>query len=739
MPGLISGGFASIRARLDVARLLRRCMVCCLAAGSLAAWADTPTQLGITGLINMPSARAAEEGMWYTGYGYDKPYGALYSTLQALPDLQLTGRYTRISGVEGFSDSRGDTYGDYKDKSAGFKLRILREGAFGLDWVPDVAVGMDDVQGTRIFRSEFIAASKRFHLGELGTADATIGYGRHRIDGLYGGLRFRPKAWPSWALVAEYDRTDYRKDQGAAITGAAERKPGQFNVGLEYGWGPFHLQLARQNHGNSINMFMAIPLQQREFIPKVDETGPFPGGAWYSAAPRPTARMWAEDRHWRQGLLTALQSEGLRSVRMAWVDGVMSVSLSADRYRYPSRAVGRAARLIMAWAPLETQALEITWEVQGLAGMTWTFFDVVTLQRYFEGTASRSDLAHAVTIRYADPHGRTAASRANDLDATLDAIALERASGGTDFHWGLARFSVQSHRQSTFGIAPTFSAILNDPSGAFKYDVGLGVSANINLTHGFWLGAGVQASVFENVSSITQASDSELPHVRSDLAEYRRAAKVKLNYLMLNKFWQPAERVYLRASGGLYEEMFGGVGMQALYLAPGGRWAFDGAVDYLRQRDFKGTGFQSYKTHTVIGSAHYRLPWVEGMTLTMRAGRFLAGDVGVRLEAKRTFRSGIEFGVWYTRTNGRDETGPGSPGNPYFDKGIFMRLPLGPLLTRDTGSAAFFSLAPWNRDVGQMVASPTDLYGLAEQGWLNNALEGDGLRGFGDIPGEDLP
>src|SRR5690606_38951970 len=264
--GLISGGLASTQ-RWTLRALLAAALGM---FGPGLALADTPTSIGLTGLINMPSARAEAEGMWYVGYSYDKPYATAYSTMQFLPDLQLSGRYTRISGVQGFSDPN-TSYGDYKDKAAGFKLRILREGAFGLDWLPDVAVGMDDIQGTRLFRSEFIAVSKRFGLGSLGEADATIGYGRHRIDGLYGGLRFRPAALPSWALVAEYDRTDYRKDQGASQTGVDQRSPGQFNVGLEYAWGPLNLQLARQRHGNSVNVSPASPLQQRDFIPKVGE------------------------------------------------------------------------------------------------------------------------------------------------------------------------------------------------------------------------------------------------------------------------------------------------------------------------------------------------------------------------------------------------------------------------------------------------------------------------------------
>src|SRR5699024_1515985 len=124
----------------------------------------------------------------------------------------------------------------------------------------------------------------------------------------------------------------------------------------------------------------------------------------------------------------------------------------------------------------------------------------------------------------------------------------------------------------------------------------------------------------------------------------------------------------MRASGGIYEEMFAGAGGQALYLTRGGRWAFDASLDVLRQRDYKGTGFLSYNTHTALASAHYRLPWFEGTTATVRAGRFLAGDMGARFELKRTFKSGVQVGLWYTRTDGKDITSPGRPGSPYFDK-----------------------------------------------------------------------
>jgi membrane-associated phospholipid phosphatase len=111
----------------------------------------------------------------------------------------------------------------------------------------------------------------------------------------------------------------------------------------------------------------------------------------------------------------------------------------------------------------------------------------------------------------------------------------------------------------------------------------------------------------------------------------------------------------------------------------------------------------------------------------------------VRVEVKRRFASGFEVGAWYTVTNGDDTMPPGSPSNPYYDKGIFMAMPLETLMTHDSQAVAGFSLAPWTRDVGQMVVSPGDLARIVERPvWQMH--EHDGLERFGDRDdGYDLP
>src|SRR4029077_4146487 len=182
----------------------------------------------------------------------------------------------------------------------------------------------------------------------------------------------------------------------------------------------------------------------------------------------------------------------------------------------------------------------------------------------------------------------------------------------------------------------------------------------------------VNVTLYENISDAVGLNNSTLPHVRSDFAQYEAGSRERLDPLLLNRVYQPYERNYARLTGGYLEQMYGGVEGQWLYVERGTPWAFDLTVDAVKQRDFDGWfGFLDYQTVTALAAMHYKLPYQS--TITVRAGRFLARDVGARFEVKRRFRIGMELGAWYTVTNAVD---PGAGTEPnYRDKGVFVSIP----------------------------------------------------------------
>jgi hypothetical protein len=454
-----------------------------------------------------------------------------------------------------------------------------------------------------------------------------------------------------------------------------------------------------------------VPLERREFVPKIHEPPP------HSPEPDPAAPDDFVARLARLG--NALERQGFKNVRLHLDGRTLEISLTHTRISVVGRAVGRAARTALALGPTDMRALRITYTVNDLPAFTYTFNDTVLLRRYFSGEVDEDALTDSITLYSTSPDYAERFRRGTELILPRDEEppAL-RALYGEEGH--AISFRREDETLTKLQLIPiNIRFFFNDPSGAFRYDIFALVNYDQQLAQSLLLNTSVRITLFEDVSEVTQPSNSELPHVRSDIAEYmRERTVVSLNKLLLNKYTHLGSGVFGRASLGYYEEMYAGTGGQVMYLPVRGDWAVDLSVDWLRQRaPDEPLGFRDYSVVTALGAFHYRFPSI-GLTTTVRAGEFLAKDEGARFEIKRRFRSGIEAGAWYTITNGNDTQPPGSPDDPYHDKGLFVSIPLSSMLPRDTQQRSTISVVDFTRDVGQMVESPGDLYRQMENALL---------------------
>lgn len=191
-----------------------------LAAGPLAAQEreQLPSTLapqlnGISGLINTPTADILPDGSVRFGYSHYPAAWAYegrgrtdndvyFLTFGFLPRLEVSLRATV------FPDLRlieGDD--PTVDRLGSFKLQVLPEGKRR----PAVAVGVDDVRGTRRFHSLYLVTSKSVSLSEGGfRARGSLGYGsteleatRHILAGWFGGAEVT--GWDRVAATLEFD------------------------------------------------------------------------------------------------------------------------------------------------------------------------------------------------------------------------------------------------------------------------------------------------------------------------------------------------------------------------------------------------------------------------------------------------------------------------------------------------------------------------------------------------------
>ena len=642
-----------------------------------------------------------------------------------MPFLQVTARYVSITGIPGFTNEAGQygaDYGRYKDKVFSAKLRLWEENG----WLPGVALGAADLQGTGRFKGEYVVATKTF--GAAKNIEFSAGVGHKRPDGIFVGARWVPANAPNWAAVAEYDANYYPNDYRASDTFAGKRRKGPV-VGLEYRWRWLGAQIARHRDHFSANAYVTIPLSEREFLPKLKEPMAF---QQKDAPARASLADWQRDGRPGANLVQALSKQDFKNIRVELDNGILKLTLTNNRISNLGRAIGRASRTALAFAPAGTRGFEITYTKNEQPVATYEFMNLYVLSDYLGGLVTRDAFLQTVIVRAATP-----ADRIDNIDQPALLAGLdENVQIGVDVgHDGnLVQVRSEDREANRFRIAPKLGLFFNDPSGALRYELDAAANYDRRLGTGLYLNGAVSANIIETVSGVSQASNSLLPHVRTDIAEYKRGSRFKLNKLMINQYAMPAENWYGRLSGGLYEEMYRGAGGQLLYVPKDSRWAADLSVDALQQRGFKGLlDARDYRTVTALGALHYRLP--ADITVTARAGRFLAKDSGVRLEFKRRFFSGMEIGAWYTKTNGKDTTSPGTQSNPYNDKGVFVSLALNTMLLSDTQANANMAISPWTRDVGQMVASPGDLYDMIEKPRRDLTL-GDGLGNLGERPDE---
>ena len=104
------------------------------------------SDFGVTGLIDMPTARMSPDGNLRTTISSQERHKSVALTYQVTPWLQGTFRYT------GFKSS-SYTY----DRNYEVKALLWEESAS----LPQVAVGIRDLVGTGFWGSEYIVASKQ--------------------------------------------------------------------------------------------------------------------------------------------------------------------------------------------------------------------------------------------------------------------------------------------------------------------------------------------------------------------------------------------------------------------------------------------------------------------------------------------------------------------------------------------------------------------------------------------------
>lgn len=710
-------------------------VLACMGAPAQAAPFDpypVPTltnDFGGVGLLQTPTARFARDGQFTAGFNHVSPYSRYFVTMQAMPWLETTLRYTSVSNrlYSGNPDFSGDQ--TYKDRGFDIKLKLFDEGRVR----PALAIGARDFIGTGLFSSEYIVANKNFGPldASLGVAWGNLGtrghirnplavlfpsfenrepftagggtfnnvYFRGPRVGFFGGIQY---ATPirGLTLKVEYDSNSYSQE---ALDNNQPVKTA-INAGLDYRILPWLNATASLERGNRFGLTLTATtnLHRATVPPKFDPPAPpiaadaqpipasgglplddkllVPGVVGAAAQPRggalavaPTDTLIPAAGPLEKRLVKALAVQGSALYAANFKGDTAELFVAQTRYYNVATGVGRVARAAFSVLPAD-----------------YEYVNIVLVENGVETLAVKVPRAGLVEAVH-DRRGPAVDKLLHDVEISNPPLSLEKA--------GFKGPVKDVYPQFLYSLRPGLKTTLGRPEQFLLYQAYVAVNGGILLGRGWDTSGQFTLNISNNFDKLRIGSDSTLPRVRSDIAEYLRQGTTAISHLQMDYTFNIAPSLYGHVYGGYLEEMFAGVGGELLYRPATQNWAIGADLSYVGQRNFNQMfGLQDYRVLTghIGGYLSFPKPRIDA---SVRVGRYLAKDFGVTFDVSRTFESGVRIGAFATFTDvSAQEFGEGR-----FDKGVYLILPLDLLYNKHTRAAIGVAYRPLIRDGGQQL------------------------------------
>lgn len=666
---------------------------------------DSPTfsNYGTIGLINAPTARFYEEGTLAFNWSHNQPY--LRGSILAYPFswFEASYQYTDInnylySPYKEFSGGQS-----FKDKSFDSKFLILKEGRYA----PQIALGFRDFAGTGIFSGEYLVASKK-----IGAFDFSIGAGwgtlsggkkfknplvdlderfkTREIDGseggefsfnsffsgdigLFGGVEYSIPFSRGMKLKLELDPVDYNIE-GLKLVKSQSR----VNFGLVYPISKNLFTRFGMTKGNNLNFSFQYKLHNKERNGYRKKNDPIKLVEYPEIVKNVISEDSTNFRAYR-GAMAYLGDRGIRLQTANAVDSKFEITMLQTRYWEHVRAVGRTYKVLDQILPEKFTHISISHLNANL--------DSATIEIPRE-SFRRYESQKMTTVLFND-------------------TKFSNQSGIRDTH----EFQPPAKFPYIYNsFEPFIRSQIGGPDGFYFGEIGLSFKSEVVLGEGFTFDAELAQGIYDNFADLKLASNSILPHVRSDIVQYLKSTqgKMHINSFQLNYFNDIKTDLYFKLSAGIFEQMFGGYGFELLYRPFKSIWGIGMEVFDVKQREFDMLfDFQDYRTVTGHFNFYIREPRSQ-VLIYLSGGRYLAKDSGFTLDLSRRFKNGANIGAFFSLTDiSTEEFGEGS-----FDKGIYFNIPLqvfGPKFRRGQTS---FSLKPLTRDGAARMGHSKKLWGL---------------------------
>jgi hypothetical protein len=664
------------------------------------AWESNARALGslqsFTGIFHMPTARILPDWNIRVKTGYADPWAYYGGALGVFDRFEFHGQFTRTNTITAFP---GYGYGDTKDRSAGMRAVLIKENEI----FPQISAGFYDATGNGFFSSRYIVASKMFK-----NVDVTLGIGQGILAGeytrtsgtgesfltsdpfrkirLFGGFEWH--LTPKLTFAAEYSSIDranmygYRDSQGKRLKDDNAQFP--VNLGVKY-------KLTENIHAAGAWM------QGDELAGSIDFTFPLkPEGflAWKKTPPyEPVEKLkWEAHEQDNEGLAAIvadqIKDQGFKNVSVACTNDAVWVEYENNLHLSDARSLGHVGTVCDKILPrrIQTFYLNIKQDITVLQSLKMT-------------------------------RGAFTAF----MDSTLDAEGLLTFS---EFHlyqdknWNIfqqnagpvQKVHVQDSRFS-YSIKPKIQTFLNNKTGFFKHKGFLRARAGYRPWYGGQLNAELQWPVFNEYDEIDYDPLEKENAVRTDLLDYESTSDLRISMLSLDQKVTLPMSIQSRFSAGIFESAYAGFGAEVFRYFHDGLWGVGLETEWVRKRD-PDNNFQlrgdpdKWYTPAFLNLYSQILPSM-GVEGGLKIGRFLAGDFGIRVDLRRSFKY-FTIGGWYTRTDTDMFKSPKNRGSD--QAGVYIRVPFSIFRSNDKPGHFSYAVTSFTLDSGALVRQPDLLY-----------------------------
>lgn len=660
---------------------------------------------GNTGIFETPNARIMPDWSMRLFYSKDSPYSYYGFTGTPFPFLEGNFHMTQIDGVAGFSDSQG--YGDYKDKSISFKLLLKDEDTYS----PSVVFGAEDIWGTGLYTSKYIAMSK-----EISYFDFTLGYAKGRLGGEQvatsgvnsestdntgfaftrslkwgGGKPFANavfKATKDLSLAAEYSQINYATDRmNPFLRGDKYDLPTtKINYGLKYSMTDNSSINLSYQRGDQISFAY---IYQFGF----SRTGIYPHDPdpkWKADDEVLKKYEGLDEMQLSDKLSNEVAAERMSNVQTSVNENKIWIEFDNARYDEDLKAVGRSISTVDEVAPKNYDTIYATLKTRDVPTKTFKVnreeFDA------FENEKVSADYFKNAVI----------------ITNSVEDMEKEFKNGKEDIY----KTDIHGTEKFTYSLAPTLKHYLNDKNKPYAVKLSAMGTVGYDIGPGLFMKARVLHPLYNSIKDIETSGDLEdnKLSVRSNMLDYSKYNDTQLQNLTLDYIFRTPYDSMAKIEVGYMDIAFTGTDIEWYKSFCNERFGFGLEYQYLYKRpvDELLDVYDNLTYDAKFINTYALLSEKYGLHLGLKIGQFIAGDKGVKVDFARTYRS-FTIGGYLTATNS-NEVFTSSENKGYIDKGIYISFPLDSVSKKLQKGTLNYGLSPWTRDVGQYSGTSMSLY-----------------------------